>query len=146
MTWGIVDDVVERFVAAGVPEARISCERDTFVFELPVPPSEFLALFRDSYGPTMNAFEAAAASGRSDELFRELEVLFNEQNQSPSTEATSVPATFLARDRSSRSPPRRATSIACMPGTGDRLDLRYARGVLKDATNMPERPDTRNAV
>ena len=95
MTWGIVDDVVERFAAAGVPEDKISCERDTFVFETPVPPSEFLAVFRNYYGPTMNAFEAAEASGRADELQRELEVLFNEQNQSPHSQATSIPATFL---------------------------------------------------
>jgi ubiquinone/menaquinone biosynthesis C-methylase UbiE len=95
MTWGIVDHVVERFVAAGVHESKISCARDTFVFNAPVPPSEFLASFRAYYGPTMNAFEAAAASGRADELFRELDVLFNEQNQSPSKGATSIPATFL---------------------------------------------------
>jgi len=95
MTWGIADDVVARFVAAGVPEGKISFARDTFVFNAPVPPSEFLSLFRTYYGPTMNAFEAAEASGRADELFRELEVLFNEQNLSPNNEATSIPATFL---------------------------------------------------
>jgi hypothetical protein len=43
----------------------------------------------------MNAFEAAEASGRADELLRELDVLFNEQNQSPNNAATSIPATFL---------------------------------------------------
>jgi hypothetical protein len=95
MTWGIVDHVVERFGAAGVPEGRISCERDTFVFNAPVRPSEFLASFRNYYGPTMNAFEAAEASGRAEELFRDLEVLFKEQNRSPNADATSIPATFL---------------------------------------------------
>jgi SAM-dependent methyltransferase len=95
MTWGIVDNVIERFTAAGIPEGKISCERDTFVFETAAPPSEFLAVFRSYYGPTMNAFEAAEASGRADELFRELEDLFNEQNQSTDTNATSIPATFL---------------------------------------------------
>jgi SAM-dependent methyltransferase len=95
MTWGIVDDVVERFVAAGVPEAKISCERDTFVFNTPVPPSDFLASFRSYYGPTMNAFEAAEANGRADELLGELEGLFGEHNLSPTNEATSIPATFL---------------------------------------------------
>jgi hypothetical protein len=95
MTWGIVDDVVERFVAAGVPEGGISCAIDTLVFYSPVTPSEFLASFRTSYGPTMNAFEAAEASGRADELLRELDVLFNEQNESPNKGATSIPATFL---------------------------------------------------
>jgi SAM-dependent methyltransferase len=95
MTWGIVDNVVERFVAAGVPEGAISCERDRFGFGLPMPPSEFLALFRDYYGPTMNAFEAAEAGGRADDLYRELEVLFNEHNQAADNETTSIAATFL---------------------------------------------------
>jgi SAM-dependent methyltransferase len=95
VTWGIVDNVVERFAAAGVPEDKISCERDTFVFKTPGSPSELLGEFRAYYGPTMNAFEAAEASGRADELLGELDVLFNEQNQSPSGAATSIPATFL---------------------------------------------------
>src|SRR5665811_949233 len=46
MTWGIVDNVVERFTSAGVGEDKITCERDTFVFETAAPPSEFLAVFR----------------------------------------------------------------------------------------------------
>ena len=95
MTWGIVNDVVERFAAAGVSEAKISCERDTFVFDTPVPPSDFLASFRTYYGPTMNAFEAAEANGRADELLGELDGLFREHNQSPTKDATSIPATFL---------------------------------------------------
>ena len=41
----------------------------------------------------MNAFEAAAADGREDELRGELESLFEEQNASD--DGTSIPATFL---------------------------------------------------
>ena len=41
----------------------------------------------------MNAFEAAAANGGEDDLQAELEALFNEQNTS--SDATSIPATFL---------------------------------------------------
>jgi SAM-dependent methyltransferase len=95
MTWGIEEHVIERFVAAGARESGISCEHDTFVFNAPVPASEFLASFRNYYGPTMNAFEAAEASGRADELLRELDALFNRQNRSPNAGATSIPATFL---------------------------------------------------
>ncbi len=95
MTWGVEEHVIDRFVGAGVPEERILLERDTYTFNFPGPPSEFLALFRDYYGPTMNAFEAAAASGREADLQAELEVLFNEQNTSPVEEVTSVQATFL---------------------------------------------------
>jgi ubiquinone/menaquinone biosynthesis C-methylase UbiE len=94
-TWGIVDDVVDRFVAAGVPEGNVSCERDTFVFNTPVPPTEFLSWFKSYYGPTMNAFEAAEASGRADDLLGELDALFRDKNESPDPEATSIPATFL---------------------------------------------------
>jgi SAM-dependent methyltransferase len=93
MTWGVETDVVERFTAAGVPEDVISFERATYVFSSADTPSEFLAGFREYYGPTMNAYAAAAADGREDELHAELDALFNEQNTS--ADATSIPATFL---------------------------------------------------
>ncbi len=93
MTWGLEDNVIERFAAAGVPEERISFQKDSYTFNFPGTPSELLAEFRTYYGPTMNAFEAAA-NGEAD-LQAELEELFNEQNASPSKDATSIPATFL---------------------------------------------------
>ena len=93
MTWGVEENVIERFTAAGVPEERISFERDTYTFNSPGSPSELVAAFRTYYGPTMNAFEAAAANGREADLQAELEALFNEQNTSD--DATSIPATFL---------------------------------------------------
>jgi len=95
MTWGVEDNVIERFVAAGVPEKKISFERDTYTFNFPAEPSELVAVFREYYGPTMNAFEAAAADGREAELHAELDALFTNQNTSPSEDATSIPATFL---------------------------------------------------
>jgi SAM-dependent methyltransferase len=93
MTWGVEDDVIERFTRAGVPEERISFETDTYTFNYPGTPSELVAEFRSYYGPTMNAFEAAAANGREADLQAELDTLFNEQNTSD--DATSIPATFL---------------------------------------------------
>ena len=95
MTWGVEDNVIERFAGAGVPEEKISFERDTYTFNYPAPPSEFLGEFKTYYGPTMNAYEAAAANGREAELNAELDALFNSQNTSPSEELTSIPATFL---------------------------------------------------
>ncbi len=93
VTWGVQENVVERFTAAGVPEEAISCERDTYTFTSPGSPSELVAAFRTYYGPTMNAFAAAEADGREDDLQAELEELFNEQNAGD--EGTSIPATFL---------------------------------------------------
>jgi hypothetical protein len=95
MTWGVEDNVIERFAAAGVPKEKISFERDTYTFNFPGAPSELVGLFRTYYGPTMNAFEAAAANDREAELQAALEALFNAQNTSPSEDATSIPATFL---------------------------------------------------
>src|ERR1700722_3656069 len=95
MTWGVEEHVIERFGAAGVNEKNISFERDTYTFNFPGTPSAFLALFRTYYGPTMNAFEAAAADGREADLQAELEALFEAQNTSPSDDATTIPATFL---------------------------------------------------
>ena len=95
MTWGVEDNVIERFAGAGVAEEKISFERDTYTFNFPGVPSELVGLFRTYYGPTMNAFEAAAANGREDDLQAELDALFNAQNTSTSEDATSIPATFL---------------------------------------------------
>jgi ubiquinone/menaquinone biosynthesis C-methylase UbiE len=95
MTWGIEDNVVERFTAAGVAKEKISFVRDTFTFQFAGAPAEFVAAFRDYYGPTMNAFEAAEKNGRAADLQNELEALFTSQNQSTSKDATSIPATFL---------------------------------------------------
>jgi SAM-dependent methyltransferase len=95
MTWGIDDAVIERFGAAGVPADRVSLERDTYTFDFAGTPTQLLALFREYYGPTMNAYAAAAASGREADLHAELEALFNEQNASTEPGATTIPATFL---------------------------------------------------
>ena len=95
MTWGIENNVLERFTAAGVPKETISFAKDTYVFNAPVTPAAYVADFRDFYGPTMNAFAAAKQSGKSAELQRELEALFERQNTSAVKGTTSIPATFL---------------------------------------------------
>ena len=87
--------LLERFAAAGVPADKISFERDTYTFDFPGTPSQLLAEFKMYYGPTMNAFEAAAANGRDADLHAELDALFNAQNQSGSTTSTEIPATYL---------------------------------------------------
>jgi ubiquinone/menaquinone biosynthesis C-methylase UbiE len=93
MTWGVEDNVIERYTAAGVPKEQISFQKDTYTFNFPGSPPELLAQFRTYYGPTMNAFEAASSDGREADLQAELEGLFNEQNTSAT--ATSIPASFL---------------------------------------------------
>jgi len=95
MTWGIEDQVVERFSKAGIPEKNVSFVRDTFTFNFPGTPSEYLATFRNYYGPTMNAFQAAEDSGQASELQEKLEALFCSQNRSQNRDTTSVTASFL---------------------------------------------------
>jgi hypothetical protein len=95
MTWGVETQVVERFGAAGIPPEKISCVRDTYTFSAPKAPAEFLSDFRRYYGPTMNAFAAAEAAGRTAELQRELEALFERENRSLAAGATQIPATYL---------------------------------------------------
>ncbi len=95
MTWGIENNVIERFAGAGVAAENISFARETFTFNFPGPPSAFVAEFRKYYGPTMSAFEAAEKNGLAADLQRELEDLFHSQNTSPRKDATSIPATFL---------------------------------------------------
>lgn len=95
MLWGIDEQVIDRFEKAGVAKENISLSRDTFTFNAPYSPSEFVKIFKTYYGPTMNAFEAAEKNGKASELQKELEDLFNAQNKSGSGNATSIPATFL---------------------------------------------------
>jgi hypothetical protein len=95
MTWGVESHVIERFGGAGIPKEKIAFAKDTYTFNYPGTPSEFVAAFRKYYGPTMNAFDAAEKNGRSDDLANELEALFDSQNTSKSRSTTSIPATFL---------------------------------------------------
>ena len=95
MTWGVKDNVAERFARAGVSPERISCTESTFTFHHVGSPSDYVREFRTYYGPTMTAFEAAGAVGRADDLQHDLEALFEEQNVSATPGTTTIPATFL---------------------------------------------------
>ncbi len=95
MLWGIEEHVTERFVQAGVPKENISFTEDTFTFNAKYSPAKLLETFKNYYGPTMNAFEAAEKSGKASELQSELENLFNSQNKSSNGSTTSIPATYL---------------------------------------------------
>jgi len=94
MLWGVEANVTERFVKAGIPKENITFDRDTFTFNAPYSPAEFVNVFKRYYGPTMNAFDAAEKDGKAGDLQRELETLFTNQNQG-SNGSTSIPATFL---------------------------------------------------
>jgi len=95
MLWGVEENVTERFASAGIPKENITFTRNTFTFNTACTPSEFVNVFKRYYGPTMNAFEAAAQNGKASDLQKELETLFNNHNQSAIAGSTSIPATFL---------------------------------------------------
>jgi SAM-dependent methyltransferase len=95
MTWGIEGNVIERFSAAGVPRENVSFAKSTYAFEFSDTPSRLVDVFRNFYGPTMNAFDAAEKNGKAGELQRQLEELFTSQNRSASKDTTSIPATYL---------------------------------------------------
>jgi SAM-dependent methyltransferase len=95
MTWGVESHVIERFGGAGIAKDRISFARDTYTFNFVGTPTAFVAEFRDYYGPTMNAFEAAAKTGRAADLQKEMDELFTSKNESRTKDVTSIPATFL---------------------------------------------------
>ena len=83
MTWGIENNVIERFAGAGVPKEKISFVRDTYTFNFPGTPSDFVDAFRKYYGPTMNAFDAAEKNGRAGDLQKELEGSVHQPKQRP---------------------------------------------------------------
>jgi SAM-dependent methyltransferase len=95
VTWGVESIVLERFAEAGIAENKISFARETWTFRSAGTPAEMLARFRNYYGPTMNAFDAAEQQGRSRELQKELEALFASQNKSGRSDYTSIPATYM---------------------------------------------------
>ncbi|QFZ81387.1 methyltransferase domain-containing protein [Variovorax paradoxus] len=95
MGWGSTPNIVERFGAAGVAAEAIRCERDSYIFDFKGTAEEFVDTFRQFYGPTMNAFDAAAKAGRTDELRTELVTLFQSQNQSQYPNTCLIAATFL---------------------------------------------------
>ncbi len=95
MAWGIETNVIERFGSAGIPADRIAFAKETYTFDFEGSPPELVRQFSQYYGPTMNAFEAAAKNGREDALRTELEALFVSQNKSTTPGMTSIPATYL---------------------------------------------------
>jgi ubiquinone/menaquinone biosynthesis C-methylase UbiE len=95
MLWGVENEVISRFGAAGIPTQNISFSRETFTFSASFPTRTLVERFKNYYGPTMNAFEAAEKNGKGADLQRELETLFSNQNKSNDANATSIPATFL---------------------------------------------------
>lgn len=95
MTWGVEANIVERFGQAGVPRERISMVKDTYSFVSPDKgPGDVIEAFRRFYGPTMNAFEAAEKSGKTDELRSQLLELATSQNTAKGG-GTSISATFM---------------------------------------------------
>jgi SAM-dependent methyltransferase len=95
MTWGVEGNVVERFTAAGIRRENIAAVKETYTFDYAGSSSQFVDAFRNFYGPTMNAFEAAERGGRAKDLQTELEHLFASQNTSGVDNRTTIPATYL---------------------------------------------------
>jgi hypothetical protein len=87
--------VIERFAAAGISAEKVAFSRDSFTFRYPGAPAAYVDEFRTYYGPTMNAYEAAAKTGKADELHAALVALFERQNRSGRRDFTEIPATFL---------------------------------------------------
>lgn len=95
MLWGVESNVIERFESAGVAKENISFAKNTFTFNAHYSPAELVSNFKNYYGPTMNAFEAAEKTGKTLDLQHELEALFKSQNTSTTEKTVSIPATFL---------------------------------------------------
>ena len=95
MTWGVLPNIVERFGAAGVPEANISTEKGIFTFYADGrTPADFIEALRTWYGPTMNAYDAARNIGKEEELHGKLIEMANAQNRSNNGH-TDIPATYM---------------------------------------------------
>ena len=95
MTWGVESHIHERFGKAGVPAGAITLEKDTFRFvKSNVTAEQYVDLFARYYGPTMNAVDAARASGKEKAILDELVALTRSFNKGGNTNI-SIPATFM---------------------------------------------------
>ena len=95
MTWGVDTHITERFGQAGVASDRISMAKDRYSFVSPDRnPGQVIDLFRRYYGPTMNAFEAAAKNGSEEALHTQLLDLAHSFNRDTKG-GTAIDATFL---------------------------------------------------
>ena len=95
MTWGVENNVIERFGKAGIAKEKIACVKDTFTFIAPFSPTEYVSMFKNFYGPTMNAFDAAEKNGKTTDLEQELITLFNSQNKAELSDTCVIHATYL---------------------------------------------------
>jgi ubiquinone/menaquinone biosynthesis C-methylase UbiE len=93
MLWGVDTHIVERFGKAGIPATSIRLEKDTYLFEGPGTSESYIDLFIQYYGPTMNAYSAAQANGKEQQLRDELIALARSFNKS--ADAVSIPATYM---------------------------------------------------
>lgn len=94
MTWGVESHIIERFDQAGVPREKISMMKDTYAFITPAPPAHLVQTFKQYYGPTMNAFDAAEKNGREEDLHSQLLTLARTHNKDVDG-GTCIPATFM---------------------------------------------------
>jgi ubiquinone/menaquinone biosynthesis C-methylase UbiE len=95
MLWGVESNILERFGQAGIAKAKVTLMKDTFHFISPEKnPAQVIDTFRQFYGPTMNAFDAAEKNGKAEELYAQLVDLAKSHNQAMNG-GTSIPATFM---------------------------------------------------
>jgi SAM-dependent methyltransferase len=95
MTWGVDSHVMERFGKAGIPSGSITMTKDTYLFlKRGVTPEQYVDLFARYYGPTMNAVDAARATGKEQAIRDELVTLTRTFNQAGDRDI-SIPATFM---------------------------------------------------
>ena len=95
MLWGVEEKILERFAEAGIPKDSVTMERETYYFtSSEKTPRDFIDLFEQFYGPTMNAVDAAKKDGREADLHAQLVDLAESQNKSGGV-GTFIPATFM---------------------------------------------------
>jgi SAM-dependent methyltransferase len=96
--WGVEEIATQRFTdaakAAG-STATVTTEKLIFPFIFDLTVTEVVDLFRDYYGPTVDALVVARANGKEKELMQEMTDLFTKMNQSKDAKHTILPARYL---------------------------------------------------
>ena len=91
MTWGVEDNVIERFGAAGIADGEDLLPARHLCVQLCRPPADFVEAFRDLLRPDHERLRGGGKDGRAGELQGELEALFEARTRAATPTAASFP-------------------------------------------------------
>ena len=95
MTWGIENEVIARFAAAGIAKDKISFARETYTFDYPGPPSDVRLRLQMVLRPNHECLRGGGEEGPRRRAAGGTGSAVRQPQHKPEQRATCIPATFL---------------------------------------------------